>query len=311
MKPCEFDGNQPFRRSDLPEGLMTQWELRRRHRLVFRGVYVRDEVEVTDEVRARAALLVAAEGSYASHHTAALLWGGVVPDDPDVHITSPGARAKTAGIIGHRAKRDQAVTTLRGIRLTTPEQTFRDLAQLLNLLDLVVLGDSLVKKQRCTPEGLVAMAAAAKGPGAAACRAAAAFVRAGVDSPMESRLRMLIVLAALPEPTVDHRIYDRWGGLVFRFDLTYLGYGLIIEYDGRQHAESSTQWEWDVSRDDQLDRWKIRRVVVLSKGIYNTPADTLWRIIDAMRDKGMTVPPLSDEWRRYFPSKPWDRATPA
>lgn len=311
MEPPAFDGVQPFRRCDLPDGLMTQWELRSRYRLIFRGVYVRADVTVTDEVRARAALLAAGDGSYASHHTAGLLWGGVVPDDPDVHVTSPGARAKRAGIVGHRAKQEQAVTTLWGIRLTTPEQTFRDLAQVLDLVDLVVFGDSLVKKQRCTPEDLVAMAARAKGPGAATCRAAAAYVRKGVDSPMESRLRMLIVLAGLPEPKVDHRIYDRWGQLVFRFDLTYLGFGLIIEYDGRQHADNDAQWEWDVGRDDQLDRWKIRRVVVLSKGIYNTPADTLWRIIDAMRDKGMTIPPLSDEWRRYFPSKPWDRASPA
>lgn len=311
MKPAEFDGSRPFRRSDLPEGLMTQWQLRQGHRLIFRGVYVRGDVEVTDEVRARAALLVAGAGSYASHHTAALLWGGVVPDVPDLHVTSPGARSKRVGIIGHRAKRGQAVTTLHGIRLTTPEQSFRDLAQVLDLVELVVLGDSLVKKKRCTPEDLVAMAAAAKGPGAAACRAAAAFVRKGVDSPMESRLRMLIVLGGLPEPTVDHRIYDRRGDLVFRFDLAYLGYGLIIEYDGRQHAEIKSQWEYDIGRDEQLDRWKIRRVVVISKDIYNTPANTLWRIIDAMRDKGMTIPPLSDEWRRYFPSKPWDLKSPA
>jgi hypothetical protein len=290
---------------------MTQWELRRRHRLLFRGVYVRDDVEVTDEVRARAALLVAGAGSYASHHTAALLWGGVVPYEPDLHLSSPGARAKRAGIVAHRAKRGQAVTTLQGIRLTTPEQSFRDLAQVLNLVDLVVLGDSLVKKQRCTPEDLVAMAAAAHGPGARACRAAASFVRKGVDSPMESRLRMLIVLAGLPEPTVDHRIHNRWGELVFRFDLAHVGYGLIIEYDGRQHADIKSQWESDIGRDEQLDRWKVRRIVVISKDIYNTPAQTLWRIIDAMRDKGMTIPPLSDEWRRHFPSKPWDLKAPA
>jgi hypothetical protein len=38
---------------------------------------------------------------------------------------------------------------------------------------------------------------------------------------------------------------------------------------------------------------------------------TLLRIMDAMRDKGMGVPRLSDEWRRQFPSLPEDVADPA
>ncbi|HET8594113.1 MAG TPA: hypothetical protein VFM07_02625 [Intrasporangium sp.] len=290
---------------------MTQWQLRRRYRLLFRGVYVHDQVGVTTHVLATAALLVAAADSYVSHHTAAVLWGGVVPDDPDIHVTSPGTRCKTVGIVGHRAKREQAVTVRRGVRLTTPIQTFLDLAQVLNLVDLVVLGDSFVKKQRCTPEQLIEQAALASGPGASLARRAAALVRRGVDSPMESRLRMLIVLGGLPEPKVGHRIYARDGSLLYRFDLAYLGHGLVIEYDGRQHADDPAQWEADVRRDEQLDNWRVRRVVVLSKDIYNTPANTLSRIITAMRDKGMTVPPLSNEWRRYFPSKPWDLAEPA
>lgn len=306
-----FDPRRPFRRADVPAGLMTQWQLRRAHRLLFRGVYVHNDVVVTTRVQAQAALLVAPAGSYISHHTAAILWGGVVPDHPDIHVSSPGWRSKMAGIGAHRARPTQAVSVRGGLRLTTPVQTFLDLAQLLDLVDLVVLGDSLVKMKRCTAEFLIEAASTAKGPGAALARRAAALIRKGVDSPMESRLRMLIVLRGLPEPTVDHRIHDKQGALLFRFDLAYTGYGLIIEYDGRQHAEDRRQWKADVYRDDQLDNRRIRRLVVLSEGIYNTPAETLSRIISAMRDKGMTIPPLSDEWRRYFPSKPWDISAPA
>ena len=240
-----------------------------------------------------------------------MLWGGVVPDDPDIHVTSPGARCKTAGIVGHRAKRGQTVTVRRGLRLTTPIQTFLDLAQVLDLVDLVVLGDSLVKKRRCRLEDLLEVAGEATGPGAALARRAASLVREGVDSPMESRLRMLIVLAGLLEPKVDYRIYSSDGALLYRFDLAYVGHGLVIEYDGRQHADDASQWEADIRRDEQLDDWHIRRVVVLAKDIYNTPAKTLSRIISAMRAKGMPVPPLSNEWRGYFPSKPWDLAEPA
>lgn len=311
MTGDEFNPRKPFRRADLPAGSMSEWQLRRVHRLVFHGVHIHKDVELTPAVMAGAALLAAPPASYVSHHTAAVLWGGAVPEHPDVHVSSPGWRCKVAGICAHRAKSGQAVTLHRGIRLTTPVQTFMDLAQTLDLVDLVVLGDSLVKKGRCTTKHLVEGASKAQGPGVALARRAAALVRKGVDSPMESRLRMLIVLAGLPEPTVDHRIYDKSGALLYRFDLAYLGWGLIIEYDGWQHAGDQNQWETDVRRDEQLDNWKIRRVVVLSKHLYNTPAETLSRIITAMRAQGMTIPPLSTEWRRHFPSKPWDLAAPA
>ncbi len=44
----------------------------------------------------------------------------------------------------------------------------------------------------------------------------AALVRHGVDSPMESRLRLLIVLAGLPEPEVGRTVYDADGGWLIR-----------------------------------------------------------------------------------------------
>lgn len=278
---------------------------------LFRGVYVTEGTIVDDVVLARAALLLGSSGSYISHYTAAKLFGGVVPHDPDVHVTSAGARLKTAGILGHRAKAGQRTQVWRGVRTTTALQTFLDLAQDLDLVDLVVLGDSLVKRRRFTPDALVEYVATAQGPHHRKARRAAALVRKGVDSAMETRLRLLIVFAGLPEPTVDHRIYDRDGNLTHRFDLAYLEHGLIIEYDGKQHAESTRQWHRDLERDEQLDDWEIRRLVVVANGIYSTPGQTLSRIVKAMRHRGMTVPRLSNEWRRHFPGHPGDVVVPA
>ena len=300
-----------FTRAGALSAGSTAWSFRRSHRQLFHGVHVRRD-DVVDEPRLNgAALAISPRGSYLSHFSAARLFGGVVPDDPDVHVTSPRNRAKARGIAGHRAKRNQQVTTWRGLRTTNPMQTFLDLAQVLTLVDLVVLGDSLVKRGRLTTEQLVAFVASSTGPHHRLATWAAALVRKGVDSPMESRLRLLIVLAGLPEPTVNHRIVDSDGQLVYRFDLCYLRYGLIIEYDGRQHADSTEQWHHDVDRDEDLDDWQVRRLVVVSFGIYNTPGRTLSRITKAMRQRGMTVPPLSDEWRRHFPSRAGDVTSPS
>ena len=258
----------------LPEGI-TPWDLRSpRYRRLFNGVYVSAAILVTPVVRARAALLLVDPRSVASHHTAARMWDGIVPDDGLTHITCVGRRPQVNGLMAHRPKAGQKGTVLQGVRLTTPVQTFLDLSDGLAIVDLVVLGDSLVKAKRVTPERLIDAAASSPGRSRHLARRAASLVRAEVDSPMESRLRMLMILAGLPEPVVNHKI--RWpdGTVRFRFDLCYPGHRLIIEYDGRQHAEGK-QWDTDVDRREWMDGEGWRLVVVRSKDLHRTPALTL------------------------------------
>ena len=289
----------------------TDGRLRRSHIALFRGVHVERRVPVTLAVRIQAALLVVTPGSIVSHYTAATVWGGIVPAHPDIHISSPRNRTRRDGITAHRIKEGQEVVRFRGFRLTSPVQTFLDLAHCLTLVDLVVLGDSLVRRGRTTPAQLLSATRRHHGPYSRLARKAAALVRSGVDSAMETRLRLLIVLAGLPEPEVDHRVHDDDGTLLRRYDLSYLPYRLIIEYDGRQHAESEEQWLTDIGRDEALDDEQIRRLVVVSRDIYSTPEYTLARITRAMRRAGMPVPRLGDEWRGHFPGRPGDISVPA
>ncbi|MEW1955188.1 hypothetical protein [Terrabacter sp. NPDC080008] len=186
-----------------------------------------------------------------------------------------------------------------------------DLSDELGLVDLVVLGDSFVPAELVTPGQLVAAAEAYRGKARRLARRAAALVRAEVDSPMETRLRMLMVLAGLPEPVDNHKVCWPDGRVRWRFDLSVPASGLVIEYDGRQHAESDEQWDHDIDRREWMDGHDIRLVVVRSKDIYRTPAGTLGRIVTAMRARDMRVPRLSEEWRQHFPSLPEDLAVPA
>jgi hypothetical protein len=91
-----------------------------------------------------------------------------------------------------------AVTHFRNLPITAPEQTFLDLAAGLNLVASVVLGDSLIKAGRTSAAALRHAATTWHGRGAKLARRAACHVRDGVDSAMETRLRMLLVLAGLP-----------------------------------------------------------------------------------------------------------------
>lgn len=108
--------------------------------------------------------------------------------------------------------------------------TFLDLVGHLGLVDLVILGDSLVRRRLVTPDQLVR---AAQGLTEFRRHAldAADLVRAGVDSPMETRLRLLMVLAGLPEPEVNIVLRNEYGDVVRRSDMGFRSSRLALEYD--------------------------------------------------------------------------------
>jgi hypothetical protein len=270
------------------------------YRRVFHGVYLPSGVAPTARRRAEAALAIAPTGTVLARHSAAALWGGVVPASPEVHLILPrGSRLRVNGVDA-RVRSEAEVMRHQGLPLTSPAQTFVDLATELSLLDLVVLGDSLVKAGCVTPGELVSGATAHRGRRARLARRAAAYVRVGVDSPMETRLRMLIILGGLPEPVVNHALRDETGRIRYRLDLAYPQWHVAIEYDGRQHAENTAQWRWDVNRREELDADGWRLVVVLSGDLYQTPSRTLDRVLAAARSQGVALRIRSEEWRRYF-----------
>jgi hypothetical protein len=61
------------------------------------------------------------------------------------------------------------------------------------------------------------------------------LVRAKVDSPMETRSRLLLVFAGLPEPQPGQEILDEHGQCVATVDLGYRAAKIAIEYDGDLH----------------------------------------------------------------------------
>jgi hypothetical protein len=139
-------------------------------------------------------------GSYISHHTAAELWGAAPPADGATHVTLPSAfgRLVRQGVSSHY-RNESAQTTLRkGLPISTPEQTFLDLAAIgVGLVDLVVVADGLIKAGHTSSELLIAAAGQGSGRGCRLARRAASLAREAVDSPQETRLRLLVVLAGL------------------------------------------------------------------------------------------------------------------
>lgn len=257
-------------------------------------------------VRTAAALALHPPSAFASHVDAARLLGLPVPDLAETHISVFRAqdRRSRPGIKSHVAARGSGVVRYRGLRLSAPFGMFVELAGVLSLVDLVVVGDAMLRVFRIPARRLVSECEQSTDRYAVAARRAAAYVREEVDSPMETRLRMLIVLGGLPEPDVNHKIRDEHGQVLMRFDLSYPALRLIVEYDGRQHADDTGQWNHDIDRRETLDDEEWRIIVVTSRGIFKQPFRTLQRVRKALAKRGCRDLPrqLSDDWRPFFPA---------
>jgi hypothetical protein len=301
---AHFDTRRPFTRDQALRGGLDPRNLRsRKYRRLFLGVYVDSSVPLTAKLRAQAALVLHPGTAFVSHTTAATLRGLPAPDSDRVHVTSmkQEERVQRPGIACHVACAESEVEVVHGVRVSSPLDLFFELASVLSLVDLVVAGDAMVKRGHFTADGLRKACRSTKRWHSRRARRGAAYVRDGVDSPMETRLRMLIVLAGLPEPEVNHCIYDRAGTVVRRFDLSYPNLRLIIEYDGRHHVEVQEQWEADIDRREEIEKDDWRFIVVTSKGVYVDPERTILRVAQAVRQRGGRVGPIREVWRVHFP----------
>jgi hypothetical protein len=301
-----FDPLLPFTRAEALEAGITPWQLRgARFVHLHRNVYVSRRAPRTLALRAKAVLKVAPPGTVVARDSAALLWGGSVPPVSEIHVRIPaGETFRVAGVRTHEGP-IPACRVWRGVPVTSPDSTFCDLAETLDLVQLVVLGDRLVRRGRTTPARLMSSADEWTGPRAELARRASTLVREGVDSPPESRLRLLVVLAGLPEPTVNYIIRDpRTGEWQRRFELAYEAMRIAIEYEGRQHRDEEEIWAVDIDRREDLDRRSWRVVQVISSGLFDNPLRTLQRIDQARVDRGAAPTRFFvEEWRRYFPGR--------
>ena len=71
------------------------------------------------------------------------------------------------------------------------------------------------------------------------------------ESPMETRLRLLLHDAGAPPPTPQHEVRASDGRLIGRVDLAYPEWRIAIEYEGDHHRERA-QFRRDITRMNAL-----------------------------------------------------------
>lgn len=271
---------EPFRGSDaVALGHVTVARLRGpSFRRLFPDVYVDASAPLTAEVRARAAAVWAepAGGVLAGWSAAELLGASCGPWDHPAEVLASTHLRRHPGAVLRRGDTCGA-GFCAGVRVTSPLRTAWDLARRLDLVEAVVAVDALAaagrRRPTFVPAGVADPEAArawsrrrTRSPGFDPARLlqvrrdrsgargarrldrVVALADPRAESPPETRMRLLLVLAGLPRPQVQYTVRDRRGEM--RFDLAYPEVLLAIEYDGDEH-------------DDTLDRARDLRTAAL------------------------------------------------
>ncbi|WP_228515662.1 hypothetical protein [Agreia pratensis] len=204
--------------------------------------------------------------SFISHSTAARLYGVPLPwrlqSDHTIHVTveRPHRAPQRPGVIGHSSTPGDGAppwVDSRGLRISRAARMWLELASQLELVDLVIAGDYLLRGFRerdgrhapfvTIPQLREAAAELADRRHAALIVRALELIRERVDSPYETRLRLIVHSAGFPDPVVNVPILDAAGEVIAQPDLRIPGYNVGLEYQGDGHRTDKSQWQRDVA----------------------------------------------------------------
>ncbi|MBN9177038.1 MAG: hypothetical protein J0I43_06685 [Microbacterium sp.] len=263
------------------------------------GVYV---AAAFDDLVDRCAALSVALGPqhWFSHLTSARLWGIPLPRrhapiEP-LHVLTVGGRVPVRHhhVVGRVTSDDPERGMHAGLRMIGPVVTWCHLAtrgavtagSLLDRDALVIAADVLTTKRRlATGRTLPPLAAAADlvhaveahtGRGTRLLREALALVRPGAESPRETLLRLRIVEAGLPEPTVQLPVATTAG--ILYGDLGYERQRIVLEYQGDEHRTSRWRWLSDLTRVQLLQDAGYDVILVGADDLVPDPIALLARI---------------------------------
>ncbi len=257
---------------------------------LFRNVYVRAELELTTEMRARAAKLVISQYSVVCDRTAAWIWGvdsfsyAELDQSPPLELfTLRGHRAvrRPEILSGQRDLQPADWTQVEGVRVTTPARTALDLGCRLHRREALAAMDAIARACGLQASDLMRLLPRyARRRGVVQLRELLPLVDPRAESSGESWTRLELHDHGLPRPEVNWWVYVD-GNPKYRLDLAYPKARIAIEYDGELFHTSIDDIEADRTRRDWLRRhgWTV---IVVTKHSFRGDAIARW--IDAVRE---------------------------
>jgi very-short-patch-repair endonuclease len=215
--------------------------------------------------------------------TAAWLLGlDLEPTNP-VEIAVPksyGHRSRAGLLVSHDEIPPAEVLTKRGLRATPLPRTLLRLCVQRPSVEALVAIDMAIKQRLIDAATLGRYADVAGGRRGAERLRSLARLGAAAESPMETRLRWLLIQAGLPRPEVQANL--RVGASRFRADLYYPSARLILEYDGGNHRERLVE---DDRRQNRLNNAGFQFLRFTAPDIYSRPGVTVAQVRAALDPK--------------------------
>ena len=206
----------PFTLEDALRAGLGRWHLEGASwRRMGPNVYVWAGLPNTPELTLEAALRRLPSAAVFSGLTAAWLHGLDVGECETIEVTIPkgiGISARSGIEVRRAALSAKEIVIVRGKRATSILRTLSDLCIRLSLTEAVVVTDMALHARHVTVDDLKAMCVKhAKCFGVASLRRVVGLAEPAAESPMESRLRMVLVLGGLPRPQAQVSLHDGKG----------------------------------------------------------------------------------------------------
>ena len=217
-----------------------------------------------------------------SGHTAAWLHGvDAAPCDPiEVTIPCPTCGRRTGALVKRAALEAGEIVVRRGLPTTSALRTVADLGARDPITEGVVVADQFLHARLVTLQELRRhVAGHSNAKGVARLRRVVDLAEPKSESAMETRLRLLLVLAGLPRPEVQVPLRDDDGNWLGRPDLFYRAQGLAIEYDGGNHRDRLVE---DNRRQNGLIGAGLRLLRFTAADVYGVPNAVVTQVRHAL-----------------------------
>lgn len=275
----------PFTVTEAHRAGLSRWQLRGASwKRISGGLYVWAGLQVSSELTIAALRRRLPEGAAFSGRTAAWLHGfaPLSAEPPEVTVPYGCGISARAGLSVRRGTLTHLdVVERRGLPVTSPLRTAFDLARHLQLVEAVVAVDAALHKHLLYVGHLRSYVAAHSGwTGVGQARRVVDLAEASAESPMETRLRMLLVLARLLSPQVQVPPHDDQGNFVGRPDMYYPVQRVGLEYDGGTHRDNLVE---DNRRQNRLLNAGFRLLRFTAADVYNTPDAVVAQVRAALK----------------------------
>ncbi|WP_094286332.1 hypothetical protein [Mycobacterium lehmannii] len=256
-------------RDAVAAGHLTRARLRSQYRPLYRGVYIPRGHEVSLRERIVGVSLASPSAVIAGVAASAMHGAKWVVDDVPIELVA-AVRRQRGLIVRDETLDGDEVTSVAGIRVTTPARTAFDLGRHQPRDRAVARLDALMNACPFATEDVALLAKRHRGVrGLRRLRSALPLVDGGAESPRETWLRLLFIDAGLPRPATQFVVRDECDRYVRRIDMCWEDFKVGAEYDGEQHLTSRRQYVLDVQVNRVLQRlgWHVIHVIKEDRGV--------------------------------------------